>query len=33
MVNPSGKLLLVSLVHSREVCYVDEDPLIAVRRN
>ena len=33
VVNPSGKLLLVSLVYSKEICYVHEDPLIAVRKN
>jgi hypothetical protein len=33
VVKASRNLLLVSLVHSREVWYVDEDPLIALHKN
>lgn len=32
VVKASGNLLLVNLMHSKEVCFVDEDPLVPVRK-
>jgi hypothetical protein len=32
VVKASGNLLLVSLVHSKEVCFVNEDALIPVKK-